>query len=150
MSEAMNRQVQGMVEASFAGDHQFKGKAEPQKVYRLDSILQGATRFGASIGRGLSAYVGRERELEILEQGLLEARSRLHVIDIVAEPGMGKSRLLHGFRRRVGKEQAFVLSGSCWTASKHRSCLSSRWCAARFRSASAKSRTRWRANWRWG
>src|SRR5450432_1808794 len=113
MSEAMHRQVQGMVEASFAGDHQFKGKAEPQKVYRLDSVRLGATRFGAAVGRGLSAYVGRERELELLERGLAEARKELHVIDIVAEPGMGKSRLLHEFRQRIDKEQAFILAGSC-------------------------------------
>jgi class 3 adenylate cyclase len=113
MSEAMHRLVQGLVEATFAGDHQFKGKAEPQKVYRLDSIRQDATRFGVAVGRGLSAYVGRERELDILERGLAEARSQLHVIDVMAEPGMGKSRLLHEFRQRVGKESTFVLSGSC-------------------------------------
>ena len=35
------------------------------------------------------------------------------MIDIVAEPGMGKSRLLYEFRQRIGKEQVFVLSGSC-------------------------------------
>ena len=49
----------------------------------------------------------------MLERGLAEARSELHVIDIVAEPGMGKSRLLHEFRQRIGKERAFILSGSC-------------------------------------
>ncbi len=65
------------------------------------------------MGRGLSAYVGRERELDILKRGLVEARGELRVIDIVAEPGMGKSRLLHEFRQRVGKDQAFILSGSC-------------------------------------
>ena len=26
---------------------------------------------------------------------------------------MGKSRLLHEFRQRIGKERAFILSGSC-------------------------------------
>ena len=26
---------------------------------------------------------------------------------------MGKSRLLHEFRQRIGKERAFVLSGNC-------------------------------------
>src|SRR5262249_44470965 len=52
-------------------------------------------------------------ELELLERALTEARSELRVIDISAEPGMGKSRLLHEFRQRIGKERAFVLSGSC-------------------------------------
>ena len=113
MSEAMHRLVQGLVEASFGGDRQFKGKTEKQKVYSLVSIREGATRFGAAVGRGLSAYVGRERELEILERGLAEARGQLQVIDIVAEPGMGKSRLLHEFRQRLDKERVFIVTGSC-------------------------------------
>src|SRR5580658_9264136 len=113
LSEATQRLVQGLVETTFAGEHAIKGKAEPQKVYRLDSIRQGATRFEAAVGRGLSAYIGRERELELLERALGEARGELRVVDVVAEPGMGKSRLLHEFRQRVGREQAFILTGSC-------------------------------------
>ena len=76
-------------------------------------FAQGATRFEAAVSRGLSTFVGRERELEVLERGLDKARSQLCVVDLVAEPGMGKSRLLHEFRQRIGKERAFVLSGSC-------------------------------------
>src|SRR5271154_4437995 len=113
MSEATSRLVQGMVDATFAGEHSIRGKSERQKVYRLDAIRQGATRFEASVSRGLSAFVGREHELEVLERALAEARSQLRVIDLAAEPGMGKSRLLHEFRQRIGKESAFVLSGSC-------------------------------------
>jgi class 3 adenylate cyclase len=113
LSEATHRLVQGLVDASFAGEHVIKGKAESQKVYRLDAIRHGATRFEAAVTRGLSAFVGREREMEILERGLDKARSELRIIDIAAEPGMGKSRLLHEFRQRMGKDRAFVLSGSC-------------------------------------
>ena len=113
MSEATHRLLQGMVDARFAGEHSIKGKSEPQKVYRLDGVRHGAARFQAAVSRGLSAFVGREHELEVLERGLDKARSQLCVIDLVAEPGMGKSRLLHEFRRRIGRERAFVLSGSC-------------------------------------
>jgi len=113
LSEATHRLVQGMVEATFAGEHQIKGKAEPQKTYRLNAVRQGATRFEAAMSRGLSTFVGRERELEVLERGLDKARMQLCVVDLVAEPGMGKSRLLHEFRQRIGKERAFILSGSC-------------------------------------
>ena len=59
MSEATHRLVQGLVECSFAGEHQIKGKSEPQKVYSLDAIRLNATRFDASVGRGLSTFVGR-------------------------------------------------------------------------------------------
>jgi class 3 adenylate cyclase len=113
LSEETQRLVQGLVETSFTGTHSIKGKAEPLRVYRLDAIRHGATRFDEAVRRGLSTFVGRERELEVLERGLGEARNRLHVIDIVAEPGIGKSRVLHEFRQRIGKERVFVLSGNC-------------------------------------
>jgi len=113
MSEAMHRLVQGLVDASFAGERTVKGKSEPQKVYRLDAVRHGATRFGAAVSRGLSAFVGREHELEMLERGLDKGRTEPSVVDLAAEPGMGKSRLLHEFRQRLGKDRAFVLSGSC-------------------------------------
>src|SRR5262249_53038937 len=113
MSEAMHRQVQGLVEASFAGEHAIKGKAELQNVYRLDAVRHGATRFEAAVTRGLSVFVGRNHELEVLNRVLDEARSKLFVIDLEAEPGMGKSRVLHEFRQRIDKERAFVLLGTC-------------------------------------
>ena len=112
LSEATHRLVQGMVEASFAGEHQIKGKSEPQKVYRLDSIRAGVTRFEAAASRGLSAFVGREHEMEVLERERSAARAELRMVDVFAEPGIGKSRLLHEFGRRIGKDSAFLTS-SC-------------------------------------
>jgi class 3 adenylate cyclase len=122
MSEVTYRLLQGLVDASFTGEHTIKGKAERQKVYRLEAVRHGVTRFEAAVSRGLTAFVGREHELEVLARGLDEARSGLRIIDLAAEPGMGKSRLLHEFRRRIGKDRAFVLSGSC----RHRFCPSSK------------------------
>ena len=40
LSEATQRLVQGLVETTFAGAHAIKGKAESQKVYRLDSSVR--------------------------------------------------------------------------------------------------------------
>ncbi len=51
--------------------------------------------------------------MEILERAFAEGRGGLRVIDTVAEPGIGKSRLLYEFRRRIGKERAFLLAGNC-------------------------------------
>jgi tetratricopeptide (TPR) repeat protein len=103
MTESTYRLVQGMVEAGFAGEHQVKGKSESQKAYRLEAIRHGAARFDAALSRGLTAYVGRDRELETLERRLAETRSGIQVIDIAGEPGIGKSRLLH----------EFILLGGC-------------------------------------
>jgi class 3 adenylate cyclase len=113
MSDATFRLVQGLVDATFTGEHAVKGKSDRQKVYRLDAVRHGATRFETAVSRGLSTFVGREKEMEALERGLDKARSELCVIAFAAEPGMGKSRLLYEFRQRIGKDRAFVLGGSC-------------------------------------
>ena len=113
MSEATHRLVEGLVEASFVGEHQIKGKSDAQKAYRLDGVRERATRFDAKIQRGLTRYVGRDRELEKLERGLDAIGAGIQVFDIVGEPGIGKSRLVHEFLGQIVKERARVLTGSC-------------------------------------
>jgi class 3 adenylate cyclase len=113
MSEATQRLVEGLVDVTFAGEHQIKGKTESQKAYRLDAIRGGTTRFDAKIHRGLTTYVGRDRELENLERGLNAVGRGIHVFDIVGEPGIGKSRLMHEFIRQIAKDRVRVLIGNC-------------------------------------
>jgi class 3 adenylate cyclase/tetratricopeptide (TPR) repeat protein len=113
MSEGTYRLVDGLVEASFVREHQVKGKADAQKTYRLDGIRERARGFDAKVDRGLTRYVGRDRELETLERGLDAIGDGLQVFDIVGEPGIGKSRLVHEFIGQVVKERARVLRGSC-------------------------------------
>jgi class 3 adenylate cyclase/tetratricopeptide (TPR) repeat protein len=113
MSEATHRLVQGLVEARFEGEHQIKGKSEPQNVYRLEAIGQRTSRFDAALSRGLTPYVGRDRELETLERCLTETEAGMQVVDIVGDAGVGKSRLLYEFQRRVGRSVGFIFSGSC-------------------------------------
>ena len=100
MTESTYRLVQGMVEAGFAGEHQIKGKSEPQKVYRLEAIGHRTSRFDTALSRGLTPYVGRDRELETLEQRLDETETGIQAIDVVGEAGVGKSRLLYEFQKR--------------------------------------------------
>ena len=113
MSDATYRLVQGLVDATFTGEHAVKGKSDRQKIHRLDAVRQGATRFEAAVTRGLSSFVGRGTEMDVLERGLDKARCELCVIDLAAEPGVGKSQLLYEFRQRIGKDSAFVLAGNC-------------------------------------
>src|SRR2546425_1270225 len=59
------------------------------------------SRLERSRARGFSRFVGRERELALLERALHEAQSgRPKVVLITAEPGAGKSRLCHEFVER--------------------------------------------------
>ena len=113
MSEGTHRLVEGLVEASFIGERQIKGKADAQKAYRLDGIRERVRGFDAKVDRGLTRYVGRDRELETLERCLEAISAGLQVFDIVGEPGIGKSRLVHEFLGQIVKERARVLTGSC-------------------------------------
>jgi class 3 adenylate cyclase len=70
ISDAVQKLVQGLVESEPAGDYEIKGKAERQKVYRLAGIREGAARFDAALSRGLTAYVGRGPESEVLARSL--------------------------------------------------------------------------------
>ena len=113
LSEVTHRLVHGLVEASPAGDHQVKGKAEIQRVYRLDAVRDVTARFDAKVHRGLTTYVGRDRELERLERALDAIGAGIQIFDISGEPGIGKSRLLHEFLAQVVKERLRVLTGHC-------------------------------------
>ena len=112
MSDAMLRQVEGMVETELAGVFHFKGKSERQPVYRLVSIRDHATRFAAAVARGLTSYIGRTSEMAVLE-GQLKHLNSVRVVDIVGDPGIGKSRLLYEFVLRHTSDQVLMLRGNC-------------------------------------
>jgi class 3 adenylate cyclase/tetratricopeptide (TPR) repeat protein len=112
LSEAVYKLVQGLVDGTFVGLHHLKGKTAPQPAWRLDAIRERTPRFRTALVRGLSTYVGRERELQRLDSILRDSERGLKVADIVGEAGIGKSRLLHEFCARSAPEGS-VLSGSC-------------------------------------
>jgi predicted ATPase len=63
------------------------------------------TRLEIEVERGLTPFVGREREIMLLQEGYEKARSEQgQIVFIVGEPGIGKSRLLLEFHRRLGSE----------------------------------------------
>jgi DNA-binding NtrC family response regulator/predicted ATPase len=64
--------------------------------------------------RVLSRFVGRERELAALRDILAQVQGgRGQVVGIVGEPGVGKSRLLYEFRRRLTSDQILQLEADC-------------------------------------
>jgi class 3 adenylate cyclase len=113
LSEATERLVQELTKTEAAGEHEIKGKSERQRVFRLLCLREGASRLDAALSHGLTSYVGRSRELETLDRCLGESSAGLRVVDVVGEPGIGKSRLLHEFRGRFSDMRVFVLAGSC-------------------------------------
>ena len=119
ISEATHKLVEGYVHADFAGEREVKGKTEAQRVYRLEGMKTGVTRFDVSVGRGLTKLIGRRRELETLLGIWDEARAgRLRVANVSGEAGIGKSRLVYEFRRRLDDDSVFLLEGHCTAESR--------------------------------
>jgi AAA ATPase domain len=75
-----------------------KGVSEPVRVYDLEGIGALRTRLEVSRARGFSRFVGRANETAALEAALDRAiRGSSQVVGVVAEPGLGKSRLCFEF-----------------------------------------------------
>jgi tetratricopeptide (TPR) repeat protein len=91
-----------------------KGIDEAIAVYRVLGSGRSRSRFEARAQRGLTTFIGRERELEILGDCFARARNEKgQAVSIVAEAGMGKSRLLYEFRKSLASEDVTFLEGRC-------------------------------------
>ncbi len=119
VTEETFRLSEGLFRFEAAGEMQIKGKKELVKAYRPVAPSTRRTRFDVSTDRGLTPFVGKERELEILLDGLVRTRAgRGQAFSIVAEAGVGKSRLLYEFRKAVAHEDVSFLEGKCLSYSK--------------------------------
>jgi class 3 adenylate cyclase/predicted ATPase len=96
----VHRQVAGLFIAEDRGAHELKGAPEPTTLFRI-ARASGGRRFGA---RALTPLVGREEELDLLRRRWERAAGgEGQFVQIVGEPGIGKSRLVEEFRLRLGE-----------------------------------------------
>ncbi len=106
--------AEGLFRFESLGERKVKGKEEPLTVYQVIAPSSRRTRFDVSAERGLTPFVGRGRELELLLDGLERARlGRGQAFSIIGEAGVGKSRLLYEFRKAVANEDVNFLEGRC-------------------------------------
>ena len=111
--------TEGLFRFEGLGQRVIKGKKEPVNVYRPIATSSRRTRFDVSTDRGLTPFVGREREFELLLDGYDRSKAgRGQAISLMAEAGVGKSRLLYEFRKAVAHEDVTFLEGKCLSYSK--------------------------------
>jgi class 3 adenylate cyclase/tetratricopeptide (TPR) repeat protein len=96
------------------GEFQVKGKTEPVRAYAVNRELSGRTSLEVSKERGLTPLAGRDRELQCLAEIYSRAIDRQGAIAVLmGDPGVGKSRLLYEFLRRLETETVQVLEATC-------------------------------------
>jgi class 3 adenylate cyclase/tetratricopeptide (TPR) repeat protein len=114
ISEATYRLVRGYVRVEDLGAVSVKGKTDAIQAYKVIGPGSRRSRLEGAEAPTLTRFVGRERELGIL-QGLLDRAEagEGQVVGIVGESGVGKSRLFHEFRQSQRGRSVTFLEGRC-------------------------------------
>jgi len=92
--------AEGYVRAKSLGLVTVKGLDSPTELYELVGVGRARSRLQAGAARGLTRFVGREREQQKLAQALEHAGAgHGQAVAIVGEAGVGKSRIAWEFIR---------------------------------------------------
>ena len=104
-SEATQRLCEGYFEFRALGPMLVKGLNAPVEVYEVVRAGPLRTHFQISARRGLTRFVGREREMAAMA-GALEQATAGHgqIVAAVGEAGAGKSRLMYEFKATIPDE----------------------------------------------
>jgi adenylate cyclase len=97
----------GFLELKELGEFEIKGASQPVEVFELAGVGAARSRLDLSRERGFSRFVGRDEEMAALEEALGQAETgEGAVVGVVAESGIGKSRLTYEFSTRC-RERGF-------------------------------------------
>ncbi len=104
-SIAISEQTRKLIEGYFAlkplGPTRVKGIREQVNVYEVTGLGPLRTRLQRAAGRGLTKFVGREREMEAMRNAAGLARAgHGQIVAAIAEAGTGKSRLFFEFKAK--------------------------------------------------
>lgn len=91
-----------------------RGRAESLDALLIHGRVPLERRFDGAAQRGLVPFIGREAALAELLAAAEQARTGVPAVLLVSgEPGIGKTRLLQEFQRRLGPEAFRLLPGYC-------------------------------------
>ena len=104
-TEATQRLCEGYFESQALGPTAVKGFNTPVEVYEVVRIGPLRTHFQRSTRRGLTKFVGRERELEQMKHAIKQTLGgHGQVVAVMGEAGTGKSRLFYEFKAMLPAE----------------------------------------------
>lgn len=113
ISGATLRLAEGYVQVKPLGKIQVKGLAEPVDAFELTGALAVRTRLQAAANRGLTQFVGRDAELDLIKAAWEKASGgEGRIVAVVGEAGVGKSRLFYEFAHSAPRESWLMLESA--------------------------------------
>jgi adenylate cyclase len=105
LTESTAALASGFLDLKDLGEFEIKGVSRPVEVFELAGVGPARSRLDLSRERGFSRFVGRDAETAALDEALARAEAgEGAVVGIVAEAGVGKSRLTLEFAERCRGE----------------------------------------------
>jgi class 3 adenylate cyclase/predicted ATPase len=99
ISEQTRKFVEGYFQVESLGPTRIKGISEAVNVYEVIGLGPLRTRLQRAVGRGLTKFVGRAPEMDAMKHAAEQAKSgHGQIVAVMADPGIGKSRLLLEFK----------------------------------------------------
>jgi TOMM system kinase/cyclase fusion protein len=114
VSAATYRLIQGFFVCRSLGTPALKGVASALEAFEVVEPTAIGTRFERAVASGLTPFVSREQEVELLLNRWRQARSGSgQVVMLSGEAGVGKSRLVQVLKERTVDEPLWELSCRC-------------------------------------
>jgi class 3 adenylate cyclase len=99
ISQSLRKLVEGYFALKPLGRARIKGIREPLEIYEVTGHGTLRTRLQRAAARGYTKFVGRQHEMETMKDAAELAKSgHGQIVAVVAEPGVGKSRLFDEFK----------------------------------------------------
>jgi class 3 adenylate cyclase/predicted transcriptional regulator len=104
----------GLFQCTGLGARELRGFLAPVAAWRVDAPRPIESRFAATHARALTPFIGREEEIDILEQRWQRACAAAgQVVLLSGEPGIGKSRIVEELHERISAQPHTRLRYQC-------------------------------------
>ena len=110
---ATRRLIDQRFECVALGQQKLKGVARPVDLFRIEGTSNVGSLLDSVAPEALTPLTGRDHELSLLKDRWEQVRAgECQVIQLLGEPGLGKSRLVHAMKEFVEQQSVGVAPSS--------------------------------------